>query len=1034
LTYGLSPAITGPYNADFDGDEMNIFVPQSLQAQTELEEIADVKKQIITPSKSVTVYGIVQDGLLGAYNLTDDKVRINWRDAMNMISYTTFDDFEKLEKNREYTGAELFSMIIPPKITMKVGDTEIVKGKLVSGKVGKNILGAMKKNNILQYIWDEYGEDATRNFIDNCQRLVNNFNLWNGFTAGVGDAKVSNEAKLEIAKCIEGIMNKVEIEITSAENNPGYMDVKTFEEKIFMDVNVVRDKVSDITLGKISPDNKFGIMYMSGSKGGKNNLGQMIGCVGLQAFEGGFMPKMYNDRTLCYFHENDDRAKSRGLCFNPYIGGLKFSELCYHTKAGRAGLIEQVVKTSETGYAQRKLIKTMEDVMVKYDRSVRVGKNQILQLIFGGNGADTTVQYEYDINMLGMSNAELEKTFKFDQDQLKNLKDFSASDNDDYFTFVKNARDFIRRNYVKAHLDHKEISTKFMLSVNLKRVITSITSDDNVSNSSKSQQLTPKYIIDSINDMLSIHRTPLVQILQKEKENPPALAIKNDYDSKIIFRTAMHNALNPKAVITKYKMTKEIFDRLIKTIENNFNDNLIEPGEMNGIIAAQSLGEAVTQMTLNAFHHSGIASLTHSTAGVPRINELISASKNPKTPQMFVYLNSLSRGSREIAHKIGSYLKKTTVGDIRNDFDVYYDPLPHGKNSIMEKDGVSEPYYSKKLSKSGCQASIENLPWLFRIVIDKEKMLDNEVTLMEIKNKLCLWWERRHFNNKKKKEKINLLKKITSFAVLSNDDNDIEPIIHIRFNVRDIEKADSKKGKQDLKFNRNTLDEFSDMIDKFKLKGIDHIETVNTISKELFRNITDGDSMKESEEQVIYTSGVNLKDIRYINGIDPYRTYSDDIIEIFSTFGIKFTRNRLLGEFMKAYVNAGNEGIGPQHISLLADVMCYNGNVISADRHGMKNSNIAPLAKGSFEKTIDVILSSAVFNESDKMTDVSSILHIGAVYKGGTGLCKVLLDTDMIKNSEYTESSRSTSKVSLPSNTIANAIMDDDKGEEIYIP
>src|SRR5437870_2511262 len=107
---------------------MNTFLPQSIQTQIELEEIADVKKQIITPSKSVTIYGIVQDGLLGSYNLTDDRTRINWRDAMNIMSYTTFDDFAKLEKNKDYKGSELFSMIIPSRVTMRIGDVEIKNG------------------------------------------------------------------------------------------------------------------------------------------------------------------------------------------------------------------------------------------------------------------------------------------------------------------------------------------------------------------------------------------------------------------------------------------------------------------------------------------------------------------------------------------------------------------------------------------------------------------------------------------------------------------------------------------------------------------------------------------------------------------------------------------------------------------------------------------------------------------------------------------------------------------------------------------
>lgn len=1017
----------------FDGDEMNIFCPQSIQTQIELEEIADVKKQIISSAKSVTIYGIVQDGLIGMFNLTDPRVRINWRDAMNIMSYTTFDDFSKIKKNKEYTGAELFSMIVPPKVTLKIGNIDIKNSELISGKINNTVLGAKKKNNLLHYIWDQYGEDKTREFIDDCQRLAHNFNLLHGFTVGIEDAQVPPQTKIEINKYIEGVMNKVDIDITNIENNPTYMSVANFEKKIHGDTNVVRDDVSKIASGSVSKDNNFNVMIDSGSKGGSNNLGQMAGCVGLQDFEGGLMPKMYNDRTLCYFHENDDRAKSRGLCYNSYMNGLSYSEFCYHTKAGRNGLITQVVKTSETGYAQRKLIKTMEDVMIKYDGTVRISNNQIIQQVYGGNGNNTTMQFEYRIGMIEMDNKKLEENFKFTNDELSKHTDFSKKDNDEFYVMIKSMRDTLRANSIRSKLNYMTIGNAFMLPINITRIIASVHS----STSNKTvKSPTPSYIIETLNKLMNIESTPLIKIPQSEFKNPSKYTLLDDQISKTVLKASLFDALNPKSIINKYKMSKDEFDEIIGAIKTQFNDNIIEPGEMVGIIAAESLGEAVTQMTISAFHHTGIASLTHSTSGVPRINELISATKKPKTPQMFVYLNDESRHSREIAHKIGSHLEKTTFGDIYKNIEVYYDPNPLNENGFMKQDGIiHEPFYSKKLSKSNCQADVENLPWLFRIQIDKEKMLDKEVTLMDIKAKFCIWWERRHIAAKKRKEKTSLLKKITSFAMLSNTDNDTQPMIHVRFNVKNYSDSDSKK-KESSQFGRKTLLEFAELLEKFKLKGVDGIETINTIAKERSISAMDGDGMKIGEEQVIYTSGVNLKDVRYIKGINPYRTFTDDVTAIYKTFGIEFARNRLLSEFLKAYENAGNSGINPQHISILVDIMCYGGSVISADRHGMKKANIDPLTKASFEKSIDVLLSAAVFGDVDKMRGVSSRLYIGSVFKGGTGYCELVLDTDKILNSEYVDQdNKLVTKASINMNTLASAIMEEtNEDEDIFIP
>lgn len=1017
--------------------EMNIFVPQSIQTQIELEEIADVKKQIITPAKSVTIYGVKQDGLIGLYDLTDDKTRIDWRDAMNIMSYTTFDDFARFEKGKEYTGAELFSMIVPPQVSLNAGGVDVKNGKLVSGRVSDSVIGAKKKNNLLHNIWDEYGEDATRNFIDNCGKLADNFILLNGFTVGLKDGQVPKESKIEIDKYIKNVINKVDIDITNIENNPGYMNVPNFESGMRADLNIIRDDVSKIAVKSVDIDNGFMVMMTSGSKGGVNNLGQMSGCVGFQDFEGGLMPKMYNDRTLCYFHEHDDRPKSRGLCYNSYMDGLSYSEFCYHTKAGRAGLITQVVKTSETGYAQRKLIKTLEDVMIKYDGTVRIANNQIVQHTYGGNGNDTTMQYEYKIGMIEMNNETLEKSFKFTKDELKEFSDFSSEDNEMLYTVVKDLRDSVRKNVVKAKLNYMTIGNAFMLPVNISRIMSSASTTSSKSKTSDKKKISPKYIIDTIESLLSMSETPLIKIPQTMLNNAPKLSIEDEKIAKSVLRIALYDALNPKMVNEKHKLSKETFDNIIKDIKIQYNDNIVEPGEMVGIIAAESLGEAVTQVTISAFHHVGIASLTHSTAGVPRINELISATKNPKTPQMFVFLNEASRNSREIAHKIGSYLEKNTFGNIFKKIDIYYDPNPNTSEGFMKDDGITEPFYSKKLTRNSCQASIENLPWLFRIQIDKEKMLEKDVTMMDIKSKFCMWWDRRHVNTKKKKEKIALLKKITSFAMLSNSDNDTQPVVHIRFNVKDQDKGDVKKGaKASTKFNRRTLLDFADLIEKFKLKGIDDIEHVNNVAKERFIDASDGDGMKIGDEYVIYTSGVNLKEIRYITGINPYRTFSDDVTEMLKTFGIEFARNRLLSEFLKAYENAGNSGINPQHISVLVDIMCFGGIVISADRHGMKKANIDPLTKASFEKSIDVLISAAVFGDVDKMQGVSSRLYTGSVFKGGTGYCELILDTQMIQNSEYIEKASRGIKNNIAINTIANAIMEDDEaaGDDIFIP
>jgi DNA-directed RNA polymerase II subunit RPB1 len=1031
MTFRLSVAATPPYNADFDGDEMNIFIPQSLQSRIELEEIADVKHQIITPSTSRTVLGIVQDGLLGAYNLTDDRVKIDWRSAMNIISYTSFDDFSSFKKE-DISGKELFSMIIPSSINIKKGDLKIENGNIVAGRVSKDILKAGATSSIIHLIWDDYGADATRNFIDNCQRLVNNFNLWNGFTVGPKDAQIDPVKKKEIQTYIANVENKADVEITNIENNPNYMTVHAFERKLFSDANVLRDDVSSIAVASVPDDNNFDIMMKSGSKGGPNNLGQMIGCVGLQAFEGGFAKKKYNKRTLCYFHKDDDRLKSRGLCYSSYMDGMDYPEFVYHTNAGKAGLVEQVVKTSETGYAQRKLVKNCEDIMIKYDNTVRA-YGQVIQHTYGGNGCDTTKQYSYKVNMLSMDmdNKKLEGEVMFNSNDIESYKNWSTKTNKKLYKEMKKMRDAARRTLVSARMNYKIIPESFMIPININLIISNVLAKKKGKDKT---DIGPDYVLKSINKILDMKNTSIIRVSEQDAENPSDNVKIDDYIAKTGLRLCLFDALHPKRVINKYNFTKEEFDSIVDIIIKKYNENIIEAGEMVGVIAAQSLGEAVTQMTLNAFHHSGIATMTHSTMGVPRINELISYTKKPKTPQMFIYLDKEVRKSREIAHKIGSYLEKTTFGNIRGKLVAYFDPKPKAKDGWIEKDNIGEPFYSKKLSKNSCQANIENLPFLIRVEMDKEKMLEKEVTLLDIKAKLCMWWDRRHIKVKKKDKKLPALKKITSFAMLSNTDNDVKPVIHIRFNVRDLDKSEAKKtSKGSLTFDRDTIRDFVELIDNFDLKGIDSIKSVNAIANERYIDATDKDGMETGEEHVIYTLGVNLKEIRYLNGIDIYRTFSDDVKQMFDIFGIEIARSRLISEFTKAYENAGNN-VNSQHIALLADLMCFTGMPLSADRHGMKSATMDPLSKASFEKSIEILFQAAAFGEVDKQEGVSSRIYTGQVMKGGTGYCNLIIDTDMIKNSEFVDDMNQEDNSGIKIDTIAGSIMQEEGGDDIYIP
>jgi DNA-directed RNA polymerase II subunit RPB1 len=276
-----------------------------------------------------------------------------------------------------------------------------------------------------------------------------------------------------------------------------------------------------------------------------------------------------------------------------------------------------------------------------------------------------------------------------------------------------------------------------------------------------------------------------------------------------------------------------------------------------------------------------------------------------------------------------------------------------------------------------------------RIELNREKIMNKGVTLLDIKSKFCNFWEKRFSNIKgMKKDDRMILDKVIHCAVLSNSDNDVTPILHIRFDMID--------------FDFKTIVTFTDtFVDKFKLKGIPDINDIINAEKSNIITFNNKDQKQEMDkEYIIYTKGINMEDIRYINNIDLNRTVCNDVVKTYEIFGIEAVRALLLKE-LKLVFQASTPNF--QHLSVLIDIMTNSGGLISIDRHGLTKTDSNPLSRASFERTVDQFITAAIFGEKDNMNSVSSRIMGGLVIKGGTGLCNIKMDTEMLEKSEFIE-------------------------------
>jgi DNA-directed RNA polymerase beta' subunit len=1181
---------------------MNMLAPQCVQAQIELERIADVKYQIMTPQSSAPIIAIKEDALVGSFNMTANDLTLDWRTAMNILSATILNNYSVLSKDKTYSGKEVYSTIIPKKINMFKGDAtntviSIKNGEIGDGRVVDAVIGAKKKNNLIQLVLDEYGVQGAVTLLDNITRLVNNFNLYHGMTVGIGDIDINYELFKKMYQIFQTKKTEVKHDITEYENNPDMLDEELFETSIKQKLDIIRDDIGKLIFNNLKPNNNMKIMNECGSKGSILNIGQMGGCVGNQDFQGSRMPKNYNDRTLPYFFKNDDSAEARGFIEGSYLNGINLNEFIFHHVAGRSGLIDQALKsvtpdtkimikysnddikcvkigqfiddlmttnslvindgqcdtlnlskiisvptldengvvswglitsvtrhdatkelyeiitqtgrivkvpetksllvwenhkfveketplincgdkvpilknlvvnkyntddneenkkyfeilkynskgvfvdindemhivndmecvndvvldtiisinklnpkdypklydltvpstlnfilanglgvrdTASSGYLQRKFIKAAEDFMVKYDGTVRNAVERIQQFIYGDCGVDTVKQYDYKFKMMEMNNAEIADKFKFTKEELKNVKNFTEKDNESFYKEMLKMRDHLRETQMKATLNYLNLNTNYMFPVNLNRII-----DNTKSVSDKEPVLNDAdYILKLIDYMLQPDKCRLYSMTEEEMKDPNSPKSVDDKLSKTAFKYALYESLAPKKCMLVYKLSKKQIDSIVEQIISSFNRSVVEPGEMVGILGAQSLGEPVTQMVLNAFHSTGLGF----NAGVPRIQEVFSLSKNLKAPIMMVYLDKEHRTKKDYAKKIRSHIKFTTIKDLRTKIDIYYDNKPYDNGGFMEKDNVYNIFYAFQQSKSCCLNKVDGLPWLMRIEFDKEKLMNKEVTLLDIKSKFCVEWEKRYQDVKgMKREKRQILDKITQLAVLTNSENDTVPIMHIRFDMTN--------------FNSSTLIDFMDMfIDEFKLKGLPDIEDIIEGTDSEPRLITFDNPegvLEKNNENIIITSGINMTAIRDIIGVDLTRTYCNDIISVYEMFGIEAARNLIVKEITSVFAANGSP-VNFQHVSIFGDLMTNVGTLTSIDRHGLNKLDTDPLARASFEKTVEQLITAAVFNEVDHMKSVSSRIMAGLCIKGGTGLCNLVLDKDLLENSEYT--------------------------------
>ncbi|KAG2223195.1 hypothetical protein INT45_011541 [Circinella minor] len=1023
------------YNADFDGDEMNMHFPQNEIARAEASFIANTDNQYLVPTSGNPLRGLIQDHVVSGVWMTSRNTFFT-REEYHQLLYGS------LRPEADGTGNGRI-LTMPPTVWKPVPlwtvgkaplntkskskvpgrywgpdakeeeNVLVMDGELLIGILDKSQFGASAYG-LVHSIYELYGPESAGMILSIFGRLFTKYIQSHGFTCRMDDLRLTEEgdkwrrdlltdgqglgreAHLEFLGLTE-TAKKSSKEALEKEFNLRMAEVARDDNKLAGLDNAMKSKVNKLTssiterclpngLVRKFPDNDMQMMTVSGAKGSNVNAAQISCMLGQQELEGRRVPLMVSGRSLPSFRPYDTAPRAGGFVAGRFLTGIRPQEYYFHCMAGREGLIDTAVKTSRSGYLQRCLIKHLEGLRVHYDHTVRDSDGSILQFHYGEDSLDV-IKAKY-LNEFGFSAHNFEML-----SQKYNPKAAIAS------LDTKQGEEYVKKALKKPGKYDPPLS-KFNPATHLGVV------------SEKFALGMKKYIEDNPDKM------PFDKHSEKTKNNERFASL-----TKAKFKALMH---------LKYL------------------HSLVDAGEAVGLLAAQSVGEPSTQMTLNTFHFAGYGA-ANVTLGIPRLREIImTAAKFIKTPTMTLPLQA--DVSPEQAAEFCKFASKLTLAQIVDDVSVTESMTSKTAENnyrrskvytirlnLFEEQEYKEEYRvsSKRIKEVLATTFLKQLEEVIRKDIKDSKKVVNIAAPSKVSTgkgeeeddnvnvaaeydsdegdqdatnvRLAAKTKAKASYDEPDEEDVEMAKNLKSLedeeaeleavAQSGQDDEEMQEaseesvgknwaqsaINNSQYVTRwDFDAEDGGWCEIDMKFPADTkkilmvslIEKVCPRVVVHEIKGIQRcFEYLNRI---------ENDTSKQ-----LQTEGVNLRgmwnhgDLLDINFID-----TNDIAAILQTYGVEAARNAIIKEIAGVFEVYGIK-VDRRHLTLIADYMTFEGGYKPFNRIGLA-SNTSPFLKMSFESTCKFLTDATLHGDFDTLESPSARIVMGQVVEGGTGSFEVL--------------------------------------------
>ncbi|EGY15512.1 hypothetical protein D7B24_008339 [Verticillium nonalfalfae] len=927
-TFRLNECVCTPYNADFDGDEMNLHVPQTEEARAEAINLMGVKHNLATPKNGEPIIAATQDFITAAY-LLSGKDRFFDRKTFTYIVMHMMDGITHLDlpppailkPQALWTGKQVFSMMLRPnkecqvKINLDAKCREykakpgqcpdmdpedawlvIRNSEVMCGRMDKSTVGGGKKDSVFYVILRDFGPDeavtAMNRLAKLCARQLTN----RGFSIGVGDVFPTEQLLVKKKKLIEDANIQVDELINTykkgkLEKATGCNMEQTLENSISGLLSKVRTQAGAQCIQTLSRNNAPLVMAKSGSKGSEINVAQMVAVVGQQIIGGSRVADGFQDRSLPHFHKNAPQPPSKGFVGNSFYSGLLPTEFIFHAMSGREGLVDTAVKTAETGYMSRRLMKSLEDLSTRYDDTVRTSGGGIVQFQFGADKLDP-------VDMEGSAKpVHFDRTWSHAENLTWSNTDPALLPNE-ILSFCDSMLSHERSRYPRRDL----VGQGYL-------------EYDNTEDRYTDEHEGARDFLRSVEQYVAGRAAKLTRILQLTGLTSDPLGAHMEID----------------LIDEEQKAKKAYADRVAKVSENTlklfiklclekYKKAHVEPGHAVGAVGAQSIGEPGTQMTLKTFHFAGVAGMSI-TQGVPRIKEIINASKLISTPVIKCPLvqNKEMRAARIVKARI----EKTYVSDILSYIEDEW--MANAGNVVLQ--------------------------------IDMDALSDMQlgIGIHDVAEAIC-----RHRKLKVQRGDLHI------------GQSRIE--IRVRVDENAAAKRTKAKGSEeqaDLLVRANYLR---------RLVPFVAISGYPDATRAIIQT-------SEHDTHTVLVEGYGLRACMNTEGVDGTKTSTNNVMEARDILGIEAARSTIaheIGEVM------GDMDIDPRHMQLLADVMTYKGEVLGITRFGLSKMRDSVLQLASFEKTPDHLFDAAAGMKTDKIEGVSECIIMGQTMTVGTGAFHVV--------------------------------------------